>query len=393
MLAPERDEVVGAHHLGPDEAALEVGVDGARGLGGARPGPDGRGAALVLAHGEEGDEPERAVAGVHEAGEAGLRETEPLQELEALRLRELGDLRLHLPAQDDAGAAFGRGHRLGGAQPLVGAGELRLVHVGDEDDRLRREEEEVRDGGALGVPEALRPQRLAALEACLHAVEGGELELRRLALLAGGLRVLRRPLAPLLDRREVLQHELGVDHVAVACGIDLAHHVHDVRIVEAAQHVRDRIHLADVGEKLVPEPLAARGPGDEAGDVHELERGRGRLLRPEQRRELLEPRVGHRHDAHVGIDGAEGVVLGRSAGGARERVEKGRLPHVGEADDADAERHVLLRQVEAGWRASPTKMAPANRGHDVLLGRTAAGNPRPGAQAPAPRRRTRAPTR
>src|SRR5687768_9784315 len=52
------DQIVERGHLGPDEAALEVGVDGARGAGGARAGADRPGAAFVLARREELDQPE-----------------------------------------------------------------------------------------------------------------------------------------------------------------------------------------------------------------------------------------------------------------------------------------------------------------------------------------------
>ena len=50
--------------------------------------------------------------------------------------------------------------------------------------------------------------------------------------------------------------------------------VDDVRVLEAAHDVDERIHLADVAEEFVAEALAVRGAFDQAGDVHELE-GRG----------------------------------------------------------------------------------------------------------------------
>src|SRR6185312_15390441 len=47
----------------------------------------------------------------------------------------------------------------------------------------------------------------------------------------------------------------------------------------------------------------------------------------------VQARVGHLDHAHVGLDGAERVVL-RGDAGLGERVEEGRLAHVGQADDA-----------------------------------------------------------
>jgi hypothetical protein len=49
-------------------------------------------------------------------------------------------------------------------------------------------------------------------------------------------------------------------------------------------------------------------------------------------------RVGHFDDADVGLDGAEGVVLGGDAG-LGEGVEEGRFADVGQADDAALESH------------------------------------------------------
>ena len=91
-------------------------------------------------------------------------------------------------------------------------------------------------------------------------------------------------------------------------GIDRAHHVLDVGVLEAADHVHDGVHLADVGEELVAEAFALAGALHQAGDVHELHRGRHRPLRRDDAGEHVEPRVGHLHDAGVGLDGGEGIV-------------------------------------------------------------------------------------
>ena len=67
-----------------------------------------------------------------------------------------------------------------------------------------------------------------------------------------------------LDGVEVGEHELGLDRLDVAQRVDAAVHVHDVRVLEAAHHLEDRVRLADVGEELVAEALALatrRAPG------------------------------------------------------------------------------------------------------------------------------------
>jgi hypothetical protein len=146
----------------------------------------------------------------------------------------------------------------------------------------------------------------------------------------------------LLDRRQVSQAELGLDHLDVGDRVDPAGDVDDVLVVEAADDVDDRIGLADVGEELVAEALALRRAGDEPGDVDELDNRRDDPLRLDDRREGAEPRVGQLDDADVRLDRAERIVLGRDAR-LGEGVEESGLADVGQAHDAAFEAHEGLR--------------------------------------------------
>ena len=47
----------------------------------------------------------------------------------------------------------------------------------------------------------------------------------------------------------------------------------DVVVLEAADHVHHGVHLADIREELVAEPLALAGALDQAGDIEELDGG------------------------------------------------------------------------------------------------------------------------
>jgi hypothetical protein len=90
--------------------------------------------------------------------------------------------------------------------------------------------------------------------------------------------------------------------------------VDDVRVLEAAHDVDDGVGLADVREELVAQAFALGGAGHQAGNVHELHGGRQHALRLHDPGQLGEPGVRQFDDAHVGLDGAERVVLGRDAG-------------------------------------------------------------------------------
>jgi hypothetical protein len=142
----------------------------------------------------------------------------------------------------------------------------------------------------------------------------------------------------LLEGLDVREDQLGRDGLDVRRRVDASVHVHDVRVRERARDLADRVRLADVREELIAEALALGGALDDAGDVHERDRGRKDLLRAEDPREHLQPRIGQGHDADVRLDRRERVVR-REHARPREGVEQGRLADVGQACDSDGESH------------------------------------------------------
>ena len=112
--------------------------------------------------------------------------------------------------------------------------------------------------------------------------------------------------------------------------------VHDGRIVETAHHVRDRVDFPDVLQELVAKPLSLRRTRDESGDVDELHDIRDRLWWLHDLGQLLQAEVGDLYHAHVRVDGAERIILGRDGDG-RERLEQRRLADIGKTHDSDRE--------------------------------------------------------
>ncbi len=82
--------------------------------------------------------------------------------------------------------------------------------------------------------------------------------------------------------------------------------MHHVLILKAAHHVNQRVHLANVGQELVAQPLAPARAAHQAGDVDKFDGRGGVFLRAVHPREHVKARVGHRHDAGVGLYGAKG---------------------------------------------------------------------------------------
>ena len=112
----------------------------------------------------------------------------------------------------------------------------------------------------------------------------------------------------------------------------------DIRILKAANDVHNRLALADVGEELVAQALAVARALDQAGDIDELDDGRGRLLRVIHGGKLIQPLIRYSDNAGVRLDGGERVVF-RKHVVAGQCIEHGGLADVRQSDDSDSKRH------------------------------------------------------
>lgn len=81
-------------------------------------------------------------------------------------------------------------------------------------------------------------------------------------------------------------------------------------------------------EELIAQPLALARTGHQSGDVDEFDDGRDDALGLYDAGEFGQARVGDFDHAHVGFDGAEGVV-GRFDPRFGKRVEEGGFADVG----------------------------------------------------------------
>ena len=104
----------------------------------------------------------------------------------------------------------------------------------------------------------------------------------------------------------------------------------NIRVLEAADHVDNGVHLPDVGQELVAQSLPLGGALDQPGDVHKLDDGGGHLVGLVHLGQLVQPLVRDGHHAHVGLNGAEGIV-GRLCPGVGDGVKEGALAHIGQS--------------------------------------------------------------
>ena len=106
----------------------------------------------------------------------------------------------------------------------------------------------------------------------------------------------------------------------------------DVVIVEATHHVYDGIHLTDVGEELVAKTLTLGGSAHQTRNIHKFDHGGRVFFRGVHIGKIIHACIRHSHHAHVGLNGAEGIVC-RFGTGIGQCVEQCAFSHIREAYD------------------------------------------------------------
>ena len=106
------------------------------------------------------------------------------------------------------------------------------------------------------------------------------------------------------------------------------------RVVEVPQDVQQGVHLTHLAQVVTAQALALAGTARQRHEVDELDGGGGELLGLEERRQIVQARVGDLHDGHVRLLGA--LVPDVRAAGLAEQVEQRGLSCGGQTNDSDA---------------------------------------------------------
>ena len=342
--------VVVGNDLGPDEAALKIRMDDARGLRGLPALVDGPGPHFVRPGGEITAQPQGGVARVDDARKPAFLNAVRGQHFSLLR--RVQALQLLLQPGADAGKA--RAARLGQRLHFLGQGIALggspFVHIGAIYDGLGREQAQLPPGGkkALVFRQGEVPCGLALVKVgqqLLHMLGG------RLGLLAA-LGHLLQLFQALFRALHVGQQQFQLNGFHIAQGVHVAVHMGDVFVLKAAHHLHDGRAFADIAQKLVAQPLALAGPAHQPGNVDKVHAGINGLARPGLGGEGVHPRVRHGHCGLVGFNGAERVVGGLGVLRLGQGVEQGGFAHVGQPNDSDAERHAVSLRC-GGTRPAP----------------------------------------
>ena len=256
------DEVVEGDGLGADEALLEIGMDHRRRLRCGRTGLDRPGAHFLHAGGEIGLQAQQLVAGADHPVQTRLVQAHVGQERRRGRRRR-------------AATALPRSLRTPAPLRHPRPRHARAPRPGADCSRSRPRARWRRTCTGLSVSRnrsrtsafssSSRPSARAGL-ARHSAPRAGLVP----APVCARSRPYRRPWpharrgsAP-FRRFQVGQRQFGVDGLDIGNRIDLAVDVDDVVVLEAAHHMGDGVHLADMGQELVAQALAAwtrRRPG------------------------------------------------------------------------------------------------------------------------------------
>ncbi len=94
----------------------------------------------------------------------------------------------------------------------------------------------------------------------------------------------------------------------------------------------DGVYLTDVGEEFIAQTLAFGCAFYKTGDIHKFDDGGGVFVRVVHFCQNVQTVVGNGDHAHVGLDGAEGIVC-RLGAGVGDGVEEGAFANVGQTHD------------------------------------------------------------
>ena len=113
----------------------------------------------------------------------------------------------------------------------------------------------------------------------------------------------------------------------------------DVRILKTPHHLNQRIHLPDVAQELIPQPLARTRALHQPRNIHELNRGWHQLFTPAEFAQNSQPSIRHHDHPHIRVDRAKRVIRRLRLTGARHRVKKGRFTDVWKTYDTCCEHN------------------------------------------------------
>ena len=148
---------------------------------------------------------------------------------------------------------------------------------------------------------------------------------------AVAFKVFFHPCNAAVKNFDIGEDKFQVYYFDIAAGVYAAVNVDYVIIGKAAHNVNKSIHFANVCKKFVAKAFAFCGAFYKAGDINKFNSGRGIFFRFVNFRKFIKAGFRNGNNAHVGFDGAEGIVCGLCAG-VGDCVKKGGFAYVRKSD-------------------------------------------------------------
>ena len=124
-----------------------------------------------------------------------------------------------------------------------------------------------------------------------------------------------------LQHFQISKDQFQVDGLNIAQRIDTAVDVNDIFILKTAHDMDDGIHLADIGQELIAKSFALGSALNQPCDIDKFDNSRRNLFGMVHLAKQTDPFIRDCHHAHIGVDGAEGIVC-RLCASFGQRVEK-----------------------------------------------------------------------
>ena len=265
--------------------------------------------------------------------QAGLLQTQILQEHGLLILLQLGDLLLDLGADDKHLTALARcilPHLLYIGVACTVVRQIILGNVGRVDHRLVGQQIIGSDPCLLILIVHLQAScQLAILQMGFDPLQESHFLGQLLVILGASGRFCD----PALQDLHVREDQLEVDGLNVPQRVHTAVHMHHIAVLKAAHHMNDGVYLTNIGQELVAQALALGRALYQTGDVHKLNGGRCHLLGMIHVAQQTETLIRHCHDTDVRVDGTERIV-GRLRTRLGQRVEKCTFADIRQTDDS-----------------------------------------------------------
>ena len=106
----------------------------------------------------------------------------------------------------------------------------------------------------------------------------------------------------------------------------------DIAVFKATDHMDNGIGGADVAQKFVAQAFTLGSALHKTCDVHKLNHSRGDLLGLMKLCQPVKPFIGNGNHTHIGVDGAECIVVGRDTG-IGDGIKQSGFAHIGQTND------------------------------------------------------------